>query len=186
MSKALIVIDIQNDYFENGAMELVGSLAASENAKTMIEDFRNKNLPVIHVQHLSVAPGSFFFLPETKGSEIHENVIPAEGEKVITKYYPNSFRDTDLLEHLKSNNITKLTFVGMMTQMCIDATVRAAKDYEFECTVIGDACATRDLEVNGVQVKAADVQTSFLAGLSFFYAEVKNTNDYLSANAKNS
>lgn len=180
MSKALIIVDIQNDYFENGAMELVGSLEASENAKQILSKFRSEKLPIVHIQHLSVAPGSTFFLPETEGQEIHENVKPLEGEKVIEKYYPNSFRDTCLLEYLKSQNVTELVFVGMMTQMCIDATVRAAKDLEFECTVIGDACATRDLEVNGKQVKAADVQTAFLAGLSFFYADIKNTADYLS------
>ncbi|MFV5688755.1 cysteine hydrolase family protein [Flavobacterium sp. ZT3R25] len=180
MSKALIIVDIQNDYFENGAMELVGSLKASENAKQILSKFRSEKLPIVHIQHLSVAPGSTFFLPETEGQEIHENVKPLEGEKVIEKYYPNSFRDTGLLEYLKSQNVTELVFVGMMTQMCIDATVRAAKDLEFKCTVIGDACATRDLEVNGKQVKAADVQTAFLAGLSFFYADIKNTADYLS------
>lgn len=180
MSKALIIVDIQNDYFENGAMELVGSLKASENAKQILSKFRSEKLPIVHIQHLSVAPGSTFFLPETEGQEIHENVKPLEGEKVIEKYYPNSFRATGLLEYLKSQNVTELVFVGMMTQMCIDATVRAAKDLEFECTVIGDACATRDLEVNGKQVKAADVQTAFLAGLSFFYSDIKNTADYLS------
>jgi len=180
MSKALIIIDIQNDYFENGAMELKGSLQASENAKQILEKFRTENLPIVHVQHVSLAPESFFFLPGTKGQEIQDNIKPIEGEKVITKYYPNSFRETDLLEHLKSQQITELVFVGMMTQMCIDATVRAAKDFEFDCKVIGDATATRDLEINGVQVKATDVQTAFLAGLSFFYAEIKNTKEYLS------
>ncbi|TDE49188.1 cysteine hydrolase family protein [Flavobacterium sp. GT3P67] len=180
MSKALIIVDIQNDYFENGAMELVCSLQASENAKQVLSKFRSEKLPIVHIQHLSVAPGSTFFLPDTKGQEIHENVTPLGGEKVIEKYYPNSFRETELLEYLKSQNVTELVFVGMMTQMCIDATVRAAKDFEFQCTVIGDACATLDLEVNGKQVKAADVQTAFLAGLSFFYADIKNTADYLS------
>jgi nicotinamidase-related amidase len=92
-------------------------------------------------------------LPETEGQKIHENVKPLDSEKIIEKYYPNSFRDTDLLEYLKSKNVTELVFVGMMTQMCIDATVRTAKDLEFECTVISDATTTRDLEVNGTQVK---------------------------------
>lgn len=179
MGKALIIVDIQNDYFENGAMELVGSLEASKNAKEILTKFRNENLPIIHIQHLSLAPGSTFFLPDTKGQEIHENVKPLDGEEVIEKYYPNSFRDTGLLDYLKSQNITELVIVGMMTQMCIDATTRAAKDFEFECTVIGDACATRNLEVNGKTVKAEDVQTAFLAGLNSFYAEVKNTEDYL-------
>lgn len=180
MSKALIIIDIQNDYFENGAMELVGSLQASENAKLVLEKFRNEKLPIVHIQHLSVAPGSVFFLPETKGQEIHENVKPLDMEKVITKYYPNSFRDTELLEHLKSQNIEELVVVGMMTHMCVDATVRAAKDFDFECTVIGDACASRDLEINGKTVKAVDAHNAFFSALSFFYADVKNTDEFLS------
>lgn len=175
MSKALIIIDIQNDYFENGAMELVGSLQASENAKLVLSKFRNENLPVVHVQHLSVAPGSTFFLPETEGQKIHQNVRPIAGEKVITKYYPNSFRETELLDYLHSKNITELVVVGMMTHMCVDATVRAAKDFGFECTVVGDACASRDLEINEKSVKAEDVHNAFLSALSFFYADVKNT-----------
>lgn len=179
MSKALIIIDIQNDYFENGAMELVGSLPASENTKLVLSKFRKENLPIVHIQHLSVSPGSVFFLPETKGQEIHDNVKPLEGEKVITKYYPNSFRDTDLFEYLKSQNITELVVSGMMTHMCVDATVRAAKDFEFECTVIGDACASRNLEINGKTVKAEDAHNAFLSALSFFYADVINTNEFL-------
>lgn len=175
MSKALIIIDIQNDYFENGAMEIVGSLQASGNAKLVLSKFRNENLPVVHVQHLSVAPDSTFFLPETEGQKIHQNVRPIAGEKVITKYYPNSFRETELLDYLHSKNITELVVVGMMTHMCVDATVRAAKDFGFECTVVGDACASRDLEINGKSVKAEDVHNAFLSALSFFYAEVKNT-----------
>lgn len=179
MSKALIIIDIQNDYFENGAMELVGSLTASENAKLILSKFRKENLQIVHIQHLSVAPGSIFFLPESKGQEIHDNVKPLEGEKVITKYYPNSFRDTELLDYLKSKNISELIIVGMMTHMCVDATVRAAKDLDFDCTVIGDACASRDLEINSKTVKAEDAHNAFLSALSFFYADIKNTSDFI-------
>ncbi|KAA5544852.1 cysteine hydrolase family protein [Adhaeribacter rhizoryzae] len=181
MSKALIIIDIQKDYFKGGAMELHNPVEASENAKQVLEKFRNNNEIVIHIQHLAAAPEIGFFLPNTQGAEIHENVKPKEGEKVITKYTPNAFLNTDLLEYLQANNITELIFTGMMTQMCIDATVRAAKDYGFECTVIGDACATRDLKINGNQIKAKDVHNAFLAGLSFYYAQIKSTNEYLAA-----
>lgn len=181
MSKALIIIDIQNDYFEGGAMELHNPVEASENAKQLLEKFRKEKLPVVHIQHLAASPEVGFFLPETKGQEIHDNVKPLSGEKVITKYFPNAFRNTNLLEHLRSENVTELVFTGMMTNMCIDATVRAAKDLEFENTVIGDACAARELEINGNKVKATDVHNAFLAGLNFFYAEVKNTEEYLSA-----
>lgn len=106
---------------------------------------------------------------------------PLEGEKVIIKHYPNSFRETDLLEYLKSHDVTEVVITGMMTHMCVDATTRAAKDFGFDCTVIGDACASKDQQLNGKTVKAAEVHAAFLAALAFFYAEVKNTEEFLSA-----
>ncbi len=175
MKTALIIIDIQNDYFEGGANPLVGSREASLRAKALLEDFRARSLPVVHIRHLSTRPGSTFFIPGTRGAEIHENVAPITGEKVIEKNFPNSFRDTDLLDYLRSEDITDLVICGMMTHMCVDATVRAARDLGFSCTLIGDACATKDLEIGGKTVSAADVQTAFLAAMNYFYATVKTT-----------
>lgn len=179
MNTALILIDIQNDYFENGKMPLAGSEKASLNASQILNKFRSEGLPVIYIQHLAISPAATFFLPKTKGAEIHENVKPISDEKVIIKHYPNSFRETELLAVLRSKNITNLVICGMMTHMCVDATTRAAKDFGFNCIVIGDACATKDLEVNGELVKAAEVQKSFLAAFSGFYASVKTIKEYL-------
>lgn len=179
--KALIVIDVQNDYFENGAWELVGAAEASKKAGKIIEHFRANDLPVAHIQHFAVDGNMPFFIPGTTGAEIHENVKPLEGEKVISKHYPNSFRDTYLLEFLKANDVSEVVITGMMTHMCVDATSRAAKDLGFEVTVIGDACASRDQEINGKLVNADDVHHAFLAALSFFYADVQNTEEFLSA-----
>ncbi len=181
MKTALILIDIQNDYFENGNNPLSCSLEASLNAKMLLNYFRNKKLPIVHIQHIAVSPVATFFKPNTLGAEIHLNVFPKENEKVIQKYYPNAFRETELLEYLKTENITDLVICGMMTQMCVDATVRAAKDFGFNIKVIGDACATKNLEINGNTVKADDVQRSFLAALNYFYSEVINTEEFLKA-----
>jgi nicotinamidase-related amidase len=76
MKTALLLIDIQNDYFEGGTMTLVNADHASENAKLLLENFRNKNLPIIHIQHIATKPGATFFLPDTAGVEIHKNVRP--------------------------------------------------------------------------------------------------------------
>lgn len=179
MKKALIIIDVQNDYFENGALELVNPIPASENTKKILEHFRKEKDTIVHVQHVS-GEGIPFFVPGTPGVEIHENVKPLEGEKVVTKAFPNSFRGTDLLEYLQSNEITNVVITGMMTHMCVDAGTRAAFDFGFECTVVSDACATMDLEIKGDKVKAADVQTAFLAALEFFYAKIVTTEEYLS------
>ena len=182
MKTALIIIDIQNDYFENGTMTLVESDKASSNARQIIDRFRANNLPVIHIQHISTRPTATFFLPNTQGAEIHSNVKPFEQEKVIIKHYPNSFRETELLHYLKSKNITDLVICGMMTHMCVDATTRAAKDFGFNIVLIGDACATKDLEIGRQVVKAEEVQKSFLAALNYFYSTVKTTRQYLDEN----
>ena len=176
---ALLLIDIQNDYFKDGANPLVGSWEASLNAKKMLNYFRDTTLPVVHIQHISARPGSTFFLPGTSGADIHENVQPERNEKVIIKHFPNSFHGTSLHACLTEYSITNLVICGMMTHMCVDSTVRAAKDHGFNCTLISDACATRNLEIRGEIVKAVDVHNSFLAALNYFYASVKTTDEFL-------
>lgn len=172
MNTALLIIDIQNDYFPGGAMELAGSVEAGLQAGRLIGAFRQKALPIIHVQHVSTYPGATFFLPDTTGAEIHPCVAPQEGEVVIRKHFPNSFRDTPLLEHLRDKKVTRLIVAGMMTHLCIDTTVRAAVDLGFACSLAHDACATKDLSFGGAEVAAQDVQTAFLAALNGIFAKV--------------
>lgn len=180
MKTALLLIDIQNDYFPDGTMTLIGANEAGDNAASLLHHFRNKDELVIHIQHVATRPTASFFLPDTIGVEIHEKVKPIDSEKVIVKHYPNSFRETELLEYLQSKHITDLVVAGMMTHMCIDATVRAAKDYGFNVTLIGDACATRDLQIADRIVNASEVHHSFLAALSYFYADVLTTAELIS------
>ena len=179
MNSALLIIDIQNDYFENGAMTLEGADQAGQHARLVLEKFRAEHKPVIFMQHIATRTGSTFFLPGTRGVEIHPLLHPTDHEKVIVKHYPNSFKDTILREYLTGNSISALTICGMMTHMCVDATVRAARDFGFRCRVIGDACATRDLEINGEIIRASCVHLNFLAALSGYYAEVITANEYL-------
>lgn len=182
---ALIIIDIQNDYFPGGTMELVEPEKAALKAKEVLSYFRENKMPVIHVQHIALQDGATFFLPNTKGAEINSIVAPLANEKVITKNYPNSFRDTKLLEYLHENNITNLVFAGMMTDVCIDATVRASMDNGFNNTLISDAVATRDRELNGKVVPASQINTAFLAGLNALgglYATVLSSDEFLAKN----
>ena len=184
METALLLIDIQNDYFENGTMALVGSDKASENAKLILNSFRANHQTVVHIQHIAMSPAATFFLANTKGAEINNNVKPLNNEKVIVKHYPNSFRDTVLADYLKSKNISNLVICGMMTHMCVDATTRAAKDMGYDIVLIGDACATKDQEINGQKVKAEEVQKSFLAALNYYYSTVLTTQQYLEIQTK--
>jgi len=179
MSHVLVIIDIQNDYFPGGKMEVRGSEAAAANAKSLLEIFRDKSTPIVHVQHISTREGATFFLPDTKGSEIHESVYPLKNEKIITKNFPNSFLHTELEEFLHSRNVKKIIFCGMMSHMCVDATVRAAFDKGFSCTVAHDACATRNLSFDEVNVSNREVHASFMAALASVYAEVVATKEII-------
>jgi len=172
MTSALLIIDIQNDYFPGGAMALVNPDAAAANAAKLLTAHRKKGLPVIHMQHLSVRPGATFFIPGTPGAEIHASVKPLPGETVFQKNFPNSFRETPLLEHLRGAGVANLVIAGMMTHMCVDTTTRAAADLGFACSLAHDACATRALSFNGVEVPAQSVQAAYMAGLNGLFAKV--------------
>jgi nicotinamidase-related amidase len=177
MTKALVIVDIQNDYFTGGKMELEGSDQASLRAGELLAGFREHRMPVIHVQHVSVRPGATFFLPDTEGVRIHENVAPAGQETVIQKHFPNSFRETSLLDHLRQLEIQELVIAGMMTHMCVDATTRAASDLGFRCFLAHDACATRSLAFAATTVSAEHVHCSFLAALDGAYATVRSAKE---------
>lgn len=181
MNTALLLIDIQNDYFPNGRMPLDKSTEACQRAQEVLQAYRSKQLPIIHIQHISTRPDAVHFLPCTKGVEFHADVQPNKTETVIKKHYPNSFKDTNLLNHLIKHQINHLVIAGMMTHMCIDATVRAAYDLGFTCTVLHDACATKNLEFNNMIIPAQSVHHAFLAALQPLYANVISTRDMLNA-----
>lgn len=171
MTRALVIVDIQRDYFPGGKMPLHEPEAAAANAGKVLEAFRAAGDPVFHVQHLSPAGGGF--LEEgTDGADIMAPVTPAEGEPVITKHAPNSFLRTDLEERLREKDVDEVVVVGMMTSMCVDATTRAGADLGFSMTLVPDACAAPGLEYGGRQVDAQDVHASYVAALGQFYATV--------------
>ena len=180
MKSALILIDLQNDYFPGGAMELAGMTQAAANAQKVLAACRQARRPIFHVQHLALGPGATFFRPDTPGVEIHESVRPLPGEALIQKHYPNAFRDTGLLEALKNTGVEELIICGAMSHMCVDATTRAAFDFGFSLTVIHDACATRDLVFEGLTIPAAQVHGAFMAALGMRYARIMSLEEFLS------
>ena len=177
MKKALVIIDVQNDYFPGGKMELNGSDQAGAKAGQLLEACRKLQMPVVHVQHVAMQPGATFFLPDTEGVDIHKCVQPKSTEAVVIKHFPNSFRETTLKKHLEDNGITQLIVAGMMTHMCVDTTVRAAFDLGYTCTLAHDACATRTLALADQTVTAEHVHLAFMAALNGVFASVRSTED---------
>ncbi len=180
MSKqALIVVDIQNEYFPGGKMVLEGIDAASRNAAKVLSKVRAKGDLVVNIHHQEPDPQSPFFTAGTNGVHIHPSVMPADGEKVILKNYPNSFLSTDLHQYLQDQGVEKVIIIGAMSHMCIQATTRAASDFGYDVTVIQDACATLALEFNGVTIPAQQVHASSMAALAFAYAEVVGVDEWI-------
>ncbi len=178
MNTALLVIDIQKDYFPGGKFPLVNPEAAAKKAYELLQCFREHKGHHVHIQHISLSPTATFFIKGDSGSDIHDLAAHFEGEPIVYKHYPNSFRETNLLEMFKEWNIERVVITGMMTHMCVDATARAAADFGFQVLIAEDACATRDLQYGDTTIPADLVHKSFLAALKS-YGKVMKTEEII-------
>jgi nicotinamidase-related amidase len=179
MNTALLLLEIQNDYFPNGRIPLEKSLDVGTKAQSILEAYRENKRQIIHVQHISTNPDAAYFLPCTKGAEFHSSVQPLKNEIIVKKHYPNSFKDTTLLNQLIKNQINHVIICGMMTHLTVDATVRAAYDLGFSCTVINDACTAHALNFNGSEISGDYVHSAFMAALETNYASILSSAEFL-------
>jgi len=174
LKTALLVIDVQNDYFPGGKYPLVNPLEAAQKAYMILQCFREQGGYHVHIQHVSKEPGATFFISGERGTDIHDSVAHFEGEPIVYKHEPNSFLNTNLLELLRGWQIERVIITGMMTHMCVDATARAAADLGFKVIVVEDACATRDLKYGDTTVPADLVHKAFLAALKSYGRVMKS------------
>ncbi|MBK5353911.1 cysteine hydrolase [Pseudomonas sp. TH41] len=179
--QALIVVDIQNDYFPQGKWPLVGAEAAADNAARLLAAFRGAEKPVVHIRHEFTSDAAPFFTPGSEGAKLHPKVLNRADEPVVLKHFVNAFRETELKSILDEQDIKEFVVVGSMSHMCVDGITRAAADFGYTVTVVHDACASRDLEFNGVIVPAAHVHAAFMSALGFAYASVVSTDEFLAA-----
>lgn len=178
---ALVLVDIQNDYFDGGMWPLDKMDQASDRAARVLAHAREKRIMVIHIHHEIPSDDAPFFRPGSKGAEIHAKVAPIAGEDVILKHKPNSFLHTRLHDALASRGISQLVLIGAMSQMCIDATTRAASDLGYKVILVHDACAARDTAFDGVTVPAAQVHAAFMSALDGTYATLVDCETYLAS-----
>ena len=171
MKEALLIIDVQNDYFPGGTNELHNAYEAEAHIVELISESRKCDRPIIFIQHINL-PDDYFFLEGTHGAEISDRIKPRDEDKVIVMRFPNSFLETELDDYLKSLEVDTLIVCGMMTHMCVDTTVRAAMDYGYKVKLAANACATMDLEIAGEIIPADIVQKTFIASLEGVFATV--------------
>jgi nicotinamidase-related amidase len=180
MSKrAIIIVDLQQDYLASGSFALTGIDTAATNAARVVEAAREKGDRIIHVHHIAKEAASPLFAPGTDGILPIPAVTPQANDTVIIKNYPNSFRETALQQVLQDGGIEDVVVVGAMSDVCIDATARAAADLGYDLTVVHDACATRDKTFGDSLVPAAQVHATIMSALEFGYGKVTTTADFL-------
>lgn len=177
---ALVLVDIQNDYFEGGMWPVDKMQEVSSNAARLLENARNNDNPIFHVRHEFGSDDAPFFRPGTEGAQIHNSVAPIGDEPTVLKHSPNSFQDTTLRADLDAKGVTDVVICGAMSQMCIDATARAAADFGYSVTVIEDACGAKEQVYKDEEMPAEQVQAAFMAPLQMLYGSVVDTDTYLS------
>jgi len=180
---ALILVDLQNDYFSEGRFELENTDKAAKQALSLLTHFRTNKLPVIHIQHIFEDENAPFFAANTQGIEIEASVKPTDGEAVVVKHQIDSFIDTSLEQTLVESGIERLVVVGAMAQACVQTICRSATNKGYLCEVISDAIAAPKLDYGQHNFNGAELVAANLLSLSFGGAEIKSTQTWLKENS---
>jgi len=174
---ALVVIDVQNDYFPGGLFPNWGARKALRQVLALRDWARSRGLPIFWVRHTSARPGAPFFHPGTPGRELHPALEPRADEPIVDKDRPNSFAGTGLEDELRRRGVDTVVWSGMMAWMCVDTTVRAAKDLGFRNLVAYDATASGWVKGPWGPVAPWTAQRAFISALGFVHAELRPTRD---------
>lgn len=176
---ALIIIDIQQDYFKDGRFELVNPEEGARQTRRLLEFFRAHSLPVVHVQQVLAEVDAPLLQFGTPGVGIHPLVAPIAGETVVTKSEPNSFLHTRLIKVLRTLEVERLVMTGMTAHGCLNSSVRAAQELGFEVIVPAEATASRNLEFEGELLPAEIVTKATLSALGLYFAQIISTDQLL-------
>ena len=173
--KTLVVIDVQNDYFPGGAWALPDAPAALPKIVKLITEARKRGDGVLFIQHVTPA-GSPVFAEGSEGGELHIDLGVSLDDPVFTKSHPSSFQGTGLHAYLRKHGVKELDICGFMTQMCCDTTAREAYSRGYSVRLFSDACAAKELEVDGQKLAHDTVHRVTLGALARF-AKIIKTNE---------
>ena len=165
MKKALLVIDLQNDYFPGGKFPLWNTDVVLTNIEQAIKAARAKGIPVIQIQHIAnpmmgIAP---FFNKGTDGAKIHPRVLLAAPDApIVVKKYADSFVGTKLEETLSSLGVDELLVCGMMTQNCVTHTAISKSAEKYKVSILPDCCTTVDEMIHNIALHAVSTRVSLV------------------------
>ena len=176
---AVIVIDMQNEYFAGGKMPIPDGMQALNNSKRIVEFAHKNSMPVFFVRHLGAADGPLF-AAGSRFAEFHQDLQPGKNDRVIDKATPSAFVGTDLQKQLDGLGIKQLIVTGLMTHMCVSSTARDAVPLGYSVIIPEDATATRDLATwNDNVVDHNVLHQAALAGVADVFAAIKTTDAVL-------
>lgn len=166
MKQALLVIDVQNDYFPGGKSPLYQPEKALAKINQLEDYFIAHQLPIIYIQHIKLKRNADFFAANSEGVLFHPQLKINSTSYKVKKHFPDSFCQTNLSCLLKKLEIEQLVICGMMTHMCINATTKAGAKRKLAPIVLSDATTTKDLMIEDKVVKAEVVHENYLKNLS--------------------
>jgi nicotinamidase-related amidase len=171
---AIVTIDYQMDYFPGGKFPLWRANKAIRNAAAVLDWGRRKGVLIFHVRHEGLDPSASFLAAGTPGTALHPALsVPPDGsEPVIRKHRPDSFLETDLEARLKAAGLKRVIWMGMISWMCVDTTVRAAKAHGFVNYLVEDACAAGWMRHNGLPIFPWASHRAFMAALGSNFAKL--------------
>ena len=172
--RALVVIDVQKDYFPGGVWALPDAERTLPHIASLIERSRSRGEPVVFIQHVTPA-GSPVFAQGTPGMEFAAGLDVRPGDPVFQKRHPSSFQDTGLAAWISKEGVRELDVCGYMTHMCCDTTTRESYSRGFSVRLFSDATAARELVVEGSKMPHDTVHRVSLGALSRFAKILKHT-----------
>ena len=177
MRKALLVIDVQNEYF-SGKLKVTypDTKLSLRHIFQLMEAAKKYNMPVIVVQHTGLENT---FVNGTEGWELHPALLAASYDYYVEKTKPSSFYKTSLEDILQQEKITDVVISGYMTQMCCDTTAREAFHKGYGVEFIKDATGTIDVANEIGTISGKDLHHATLMAQSLRFSKVLSTEEWL-------
>lgn len=178
MNRALLVIDVQNEYF-TGKLPVTYPVGSFDNILKAVDAANRAKIPVILIRHGSPQPDATAFVKGSVGWEIREEVLKKEHLYIIDKHLPGSFTDTNLEECLRTLGVDTVVISGYMTQMCCDTTARQAVHLGLSAEFLSDATGTLDIANYAGKITAADLHKAILITQAMRFSRVMATNEWV-------
>lgn len=163
MTKALLVIDMQNEFFAGGKLPLWNTEKTLENVRKAIKKAKDKNILPILIMHVMPSNKAPFFIKGSEGVKIHQQILSdIPDAKIIEKNFADGFEATELENYLIKNGIQELIVCGMMTQNCVTHTAISKKAEKYKIKVLSDCCTTTDKLIHNLGIDAISTRVQLI------------------------